>query len=63
MAQQMETQELKTAKDYEGLEAEYWNMVDYGQDGITLVEYAADIPTAKYGSGFGRVGQKIVNRK
>ena len=53
---------MKTAKDYEDLEQEYWNMVDYGQDGITLVEYAADIPTAKYGSGFGRVGQKIVNR-
>ena len=38
-------------------------MVDYGQGEITLAEYAADVPTAKYGSGFGRPGQKIINEK
>ena len=63
MSKLSETTELKTDKDYLDLENEYWNMVDYGQGEITLVEYAADVPTGKYGSGFGRPGQKIVNDK
>ena len=63
LAKQLETKELKATKDYVKLEEDYWNMVDNGKGEITLVEYAADVPTAKYGSGFGRVGQKIVNEK
>ena len=63
MSKLSETKDLKTDKDYLELENEYWNMVDYGQGEITLVEYAADVPTGKFGSGFGRPGQKIVNDK
>ncbi len=63
MAQACEKKHLKTDKDYLDLENEYWSKVDYGQGETTLVEYAADVPTANYGSGFGRPGQKIVNSK
>jgi len=31
-------------------------MVELGKGPITQVEYAADIDTIKYGSGFGREG-------
>ena len=56
MAQACEKTNQKTDKDYLDLENEYWSMVDYGQGEKTVVEYAADVPTAKYGSGFGRPG-------
>ena len=63
MAQESEKKDLKTKKDYLDLENDYWDMVDYGKGDTTLVEYAADVPCAKYGSGFGRPGQKILNEK
>ena len=50
-------------QDYLELEKEYWSKVDYGEGGVTLVEYAADVPTAKFGSGFGRPGQAISSEK
>ncbi|MFO0117880.1 MAG: hypothetical protein ACK521_09810 [bacterium] len=43
------------------MEKEYWDMVELGRNPITKVEYAADIDTLKYGSGFGRAGQKLVD--
>lgn len=46
--------------DYDRIEHEYWEQVEYGK-GSTRVEYAADIPTNKFGSGFGRHGQKLVD--
>ena len=36
-------------------------MVENNVGQRTRVEYAADIPTGKFGSGFGRPGQRIVN--
>jgi hypothetical protein len=46
--------------DYEQVELDYWEQVEHGK-GSTRVEYAADIPTLKFGSGFGRPGQKLVD--
>lgn len=57
IAREREKQEPMTEKDYIELEKDYWSKVDYGQGEVTLVEYAADVPTLKYGSGFGRPGQ------
>jgi len=47
--------------DYKQVERDYWDHVENGKGGITKVEYAADINTSKYGSGFGRQGQKLVD--
>jgi hypothetical protein len=36
-------------------------MVDNQQGELVKVEYAADVPTSYYGSGFGKAGQKIIH--
>ena len=38
------------------MEREYWNYVDNNAGDRIVVEYAADLPTTKFGSGFGRTG-------
>jgi histone demethylase JARID1 len=52
---------LIDSSDFNALEKDYWDMVELGKSPITRVEYAADIDTMKYGSGFGRAGQKLVD--
>jgi histone demethylase JARID1 len=37
--------------------------VEHGKGGQTRVEYAADISSLKFGSGFGRRGQKLVDAR
>lgn len=51
----------KRAEHYKKLEEQYWQMVDAQTGGETLVEYAADVATTQFGSGFGRKGQKILH--
>ena len=36
-------------------------MVDQQVEPFVQVEYAADVPTSQFGSGFGRKGQKIIH--
>jgi histone demethylase JARID1 len=57
---QIARQHEQTPVDYEQVELDYWEQVEHGK-GSTRVEYAADIPTLKFGSGFGRPGQKLVD--
>ena len=47
--------------DFERLEKRYWDMVENNVGPPTRVEYAADVATSKYGSAFGRPGQKILS--
>ena len=47
--------------DYQKIEADYWDRVDLCKGSDTKVEYAADIPTNIFGSGFGRPGQKVLH--
>lgn len=50
-----------TKADFIRLEKKYWDMVENNVGPRTRVEYAADVSTSKFGSGFGRPGQKIVS--
>lgn len=45
------------------LEKEYWNFVDNNVGDPVKVEYAADLAVTTFGSGFGREGQKILDKK
>lgn len=40
--------------DCKVIERQYWDMVEHQMGTETLVEYAADISTQHFGSGFGR---------
>ena len=51
---------LIESKDESCIEKEFWSLVENKKSYFT-VEYAADLDTKKYGSGFGRRGQKIIN--
>jgi hypothetical protein len=48
---------------YKELEREYWEQVDNCKGEQTKVEYAADVPTLKFGSGFARPGQTGLTAK
>jgi len=48
---------------YKELEREYWEQVDNCKGEQTKVEYAADVPTLKFGSGFPRPGQTGLTAK
>lgn len=52
-----------TDVDYAELEKRYWDMVENNVGQRTRVEYAADVSTSKFGSGFGRPGQNIVSER
>ena len=54
IAKRQEKKTYLTANDYKELEKDYWDRVDNGKGQRTRVEYAADVPTSKFGSGFGR---------
>lgn len=43
--------------DFEALEKNYWDMVENNVGHRTRVEYAADVSTSKFGSGFPRHDQ------
>ena len=43
------------------IEKRYWDMVENGLGKAQRVEYAADMRVDKYGSGFGRPGQREVD--
>ena len=45
----------------EKIESDYWDMVDNQMGPDRLVEYAADISTQQFGSGFGRPGQRVID--
>ena len=47
---------MVTKFDYANLEKKYWDMVENNSGQRTQVEYAADIATNKFGSGFERSG-------
>jgi hypothetical protein len=49
--------------DYAELEKRYWDMVENNVGQRTRVEYAADLATSKFGSGFGRPGQNIISER
>lgn len=51
----------ETKEEFWKLEKEYWNYVDNQVGDPIKVEYAADLSTTHFGSGFGREGQKIID--
>jgi len=52
---------IENNSETKDIEADYWDMVDNQSGPETLVEYAADVPTLQFGSGFGRKGQKEID--
>lgn len=48
---------------YAEIEKEYWQCVDNQIGKRRQLEYAADVPTDVFGSGFGRPGQKIIHKE
>jgi len=40
------------------IERDYWSGVEEGAHGDLMIEYAADLKTEEFGSGFGTQGQK-----
>lgn len=54
---------LSNDADYANLEKRYWDMVENNVGPRTRVEYAADVSTSKFGSGFGRPGQRVVSER
>lgn len=51
----------QTKDEFWQIERDYWNYVDNQVGEKIKVEYAADLPTTKFGSGFGREGQKVLD--
>jgi len=45
------------------LEKEYWSYVDNQIGDPVKVQYAADLAVTAFGSGFGRKGQKVLDKK
>ena len=58
LSDQIEKDKATTKADFEKLEKDYWDMVENNVGPRTRVEYAADIPTGRFGSGFHRMGQR-----
>jgi len=58
-----ESEKISTEADYAELEKRYWDMVENNVGTRTRVEYAADVSTSKFGSGFGRPGQRVVSER
>ena len=54
MSRENEKQEGKGGKWQ--IEKDYWNYVENNQGDPIKVLYANDLPTSKFGSGFGRKG-------
>ena len=54
---------MQTQADFDELEKRYWDMVENNVGPTTRVEYAADVATSKFGSAFGRPGQKILSKE
>ena len=52
-----------TAEEFWKIEKDYWNHVENQQGEDIRVEYAADLPVTTYGSGFGREGQRVFDRR
>jgi histone demethylase JARID1 len=52
-----------TKEEFWNLEKEYWNYVDNNAGDPYKVEYAADLAVTHFGSGFGREGQKVLNKE
>lgn len=48
---------------YKAIEERYWDMVENGAGDPYRVEYAADLRVDKYGSGFGRPGQTVIDQR
>jgi len=55
---QFEQEKLVTEADYSALEKRYWDMVENNVGPRLRVEYAADVPTGRFGSGFPRRGSR-----
>ena len=60
-AERLEKNRPQTKSDYLALEKEYWEIVDLNKGPQFKVEYAADVPTNVYGSGFGHKNQPIID--
>jgi len=52
---------MKSGSDFAALEKNYWDMVENNTGQRTRVEYAADVATLKFGSGFFKQGQRGAN--
>ena len=63
LSDQLEKDKTTTKADFERLEKDYWDMVENNVGPRTRVEYAADIPTGRFGSGFPRMGQRGLSRE
>lgn len=63
MSKVHESEKISTEADYAELEKRYWDMVENNVGSRTRVEYAADVSTSKFGSGFGRPGQRVVSER
>ncbi|CDW79070.1 lysine-specific demethylase 5b [Stylonychia lemnae] len=49
--------------DYWAIEKEYWKYVENQMGPLMKVEYAADLNVQLYGSGFGREGQQVQDKR
>jgi histone demethylase JARID1 len=60
-AHEEEQDDETTPEFYQKIEKEYWDKVDNQIGENKIVEYAADLATNKFGSGFGTRNQKILD--